>query len=295
MTPRAAILLCLLTLGFQAADAPARAGTGRNGPPGGDAAFQTRVKPLLGKYCFGCHGEKKKGDLDLRVYMDEASVLRDRKIFAKVIKNLQAHEMPPEKKPQPTPEERELITAWIQSELFKCDCDHPDPGRVTIRRLNRAEYNNTIRDLVGVDFQPADDFPADDVGYGFDNIGDVLSMPPILLEKYLASAEKILDAAIVTEDPNKSRMKRFEAYALEGSAPGDTVGDGGRSLTREGDIFLTFKFPRTADYILRARAYGEQAGPDPARMTFRLAGKDLHTFDVEAVESNPKIYEIRVQ
>ena len=63
-----------------------------------------------------------------------------------------------------------------------------DPGRVTIRRLNRAEYNNTIRDLLGVDFQPADDFPSDDVGYGFDNIGDVLSMPPILLEKYLSAA-----------------------------------------------------------------------------------------------------------
>src|SRR3989454_6078250 len=230
MTPRAAILLCLLTLGFQIADAPARAGTGRNGPPGGDAAFQTGVKPLLGKYCFGCHGEKKKGDLDLRVYTDEASVLRDRKTFAKVVKNLQAHEMPPEKKPQPTPAERELITAWIESEIFKCDCDHPDPGRVTIRRLNRAEYNNTIRDLVGVSFQPADDFPADDSGYGFDNIGDVLSLPPVLLEKYLAAAEKILDVALVTEDPARARVKRFEADHLDGSAPGEAVESGGRPL-----------------------------------------------------------------
>ena len=260
------------------------------------ADFQKDIKPLLSQYCYGCHGEKKKGDLDLRIYVDEASVLKDQKVWEKVIKNLNAHEMPPEKKPQPTPEERELITSWVEAKLAKAYAGGKnDPGRVTIRRLNRAEYNNTIRDLVGVDFQPADDFPADDVGYGFDNIGDVLSMPPILLEKYLAAAEKILDAAIVTEDPNRSRVKRFEAYALEGTAPGDTVGDGARSLTREGDIFLTFKFPRTADYILRARAYGEQAGPDPARMTFRLAGKDLQTFDVEAVESAPKIYEIRVK
>src|SRR6266446_8379983 len=195
MTKRAGILLCLIFIGFQINQVTALAETSRKTRrPVGDAAFQTQIKPLLSKYCFGCHGEKKKGDLDLRVYTDEASVLRDRKTFAKVAKNLQAHEMPPEKKPQPTPEERELITAWIQSEIFKCDCDHPDPGRVTIRRLNRAEYNNTIRDLVGVDFQPADDFPADDSGYGFDNIGDVLSLSPVLLEKYLAAAEKIVTA-----------------------------------------------------------------------------------------------------
>ena len=79
----------------------------------------------------------------------------------------------------------------------------PNAGRVTIRRLNRTEYNNTIRDLVGVDFKPADDFPADDVGYGFDNIGDVLSVSPLLLEKYLAAAETILDQAIVIADPPK--------------------------------------------------------------------------------------------
>ena len=78
---------------------------------------------------------------------------------------------------------------------------------MTIRRLNRAEYNNTIRDLVGVDFHPADDFPSDDVGYGFDNIGDVLSMPPILMEKYLAAAETISEEAIVVEPSAKGTVK----------------------------------------------------------------------------------------
>src|SRR3989454_7308137 len=103
--------------------------------------------------------------------------------------------MPPENKPQPTPAERDLITRWVGSFFFPCDCKHPDPGRVTLRRLNRAEYNNTIRALVGVEFQPADDFPADDSGYGFDNNGDVLSLSPVLMEKYLAAAERILQAA----------------------------------------------------------------------------------------------------
>src|SRR5438046_1632276 len=268
MTPRAAILLCLLTLGFQAADAPARAGTGRNGPPGGDAAFQTRVKPLLGKYCLGCHGEKKKGDLDLRVYTDEASVLRDRRTFAKVIKNLQAHEMPPEKKPQPTPEERELIAAWIQSEIFKCDCDHPDPGRVTIRRLNRSEYNNTIRDLVGVDFNPAEDFPSDDIGHGFDNIGDVLSLSPVLMERYLAAAESIVQRAILPNPPPPTKRHVSTKYAEP------SIGDfkarfrpistkPSNKANETGPLFTSYKVPDDGEYIFRTRVYGKSDDDAP--------------------------------
>ena len=78
---------------------------------------------------------------------------------------------------------------------------------MTIRRLNRAEYNNTIRDLIGIDFHAADDFPSDDVGYGFDNIGDVLSMPPILMEKYLAAAESISEEAILVTHSAKGMVK----------------------------------------------------------------------------------------
>src|SRR6266568_8450105 len=295
MTERAGTLLCLALLGFQINQGTAFASRkNKGGQLAGDAAFQTRIQPLLSKYCFGCHGEKKKGDLDLRVYTDEASVLRYRKTFAKVAKNLQAHEMPPEKKPQPTPEERELITAWIQSEIFKCDCDHPDPGRVTIRRLNRAEYNNTIRDLVGVTFQPADDFPADDSGYGFDNIGDVLSLSPVLLEKYLAAAQKILGKAVVADLKPKSPVKHFDADELDGTAPGESLGGGTKRLGREGDIFASVRFPHDGEYILRAKAYGEQAGPEPARMSFSLDGKELKKFDVTAEEPTPQVYEMRV-
>src|SRR5947207_243118 len=296
MTLSSAALLGFLILGFTT-QPTARADASRKTKSRqltGDAAFQTRIKPVLGKYCFGCHGEKKKGELELRVYTDEASVLRDRKTFAKVVKNLQAHEKPPEKKPQPTPEERELIAAWIQSEIFKCDCDHPDPGRVTIRRLNRAEYNNTIRDLVGVDFQPADDFPADDSGYGFDNIGDVLSLPPVLLEKYLAAARKILHKAIVT-DLKAKPLQHFDADALDGTAPGESLGGGIKRLGREGNIFVAVNFPHDGEYILRAKAYGEQAGPEPARMSFSLDDKELKRFDVKAEEPAPEIYETRLQ
>ena len=87
--------------------------------------------------------------------------------------------MPPEDKPQPTKAERLALTGFVQESLNYRDCGGPrDPGKVTIRRLNRAEYNNTMRDLLGVDVKPAAEFPADDTGYGFDNIADVLSMSP---------------------------------------------------------------------------------------------------------------------
>src|SRR5437879_12453742 len=94
--------------------------------------FDKGVKPLLSRYCYGCHGEKKKGDLDFRIYTDESTTLRGRQVFEKVLAKLQAHEMPPENKPQPTAAECQLITNWVASCCFKCDCDHPDSGRRTI-------------------------------------------------------------------------------------------------------------------------------------------------------------------
>src|SRR3954466_12400867 len=152
-------------------------------------SYEKEIKPLFVKYCYDCHGEgMKKGGLALDEFhsIDEMIARRDK--WQMVSRNVHLGEMPPPKKEQPTADERDLIARWIDSEIFKVDCANPDPGRVTIRRLNRAEYNNTVRDLVGVDFQPADDFPVDDVGYGFDNIGDVLSVSPVLFEKYLAAA-----------------------------------------------------------------------------------------------------------
>jgi hypothetical protein len=260
-----------------------------------EPTFQADVKPLLSRYCYECHGEKKKkGDLSLQAFQDEAAVLKAPKVWETVLHHVRTHEMPPEKRPQPTQAQRDLIAKWIEVEVFKCDCEHSDPGRVTLRRLNRVEYNNTIRDLVGVDFQPAEGFPADDVGYGFDNIGDVLSLPPILLEKYLAAAEHILDAAIVTDFSTNGPVKRFAAGNLESTAPGDVYGKGARILTREGEVLTRFRFPKDGEYSLRARAFGQQAGPDPARMEFRLNGKAIKVFDVKAVESAPQIYEIRV-
>ena len=143
-----------------------------------DTRFATQVKPLLTQYCFGCHGNgKHKGDVTLDKYNTWKEVQADKQTWQTVMDVLGQGIMPPEEKPQPNKIEKEAISAWAAQAMDYIDCTGPrDPGHVTIHRLNRTEYNNTIRDLVGVaDFQPADDFPADDTGYGFDNIGDVLS------------------------------------------------------------------------------------------------------------------------
>ena len=133
---------------------------------------------MLERYCFKCHGNKRaKAEVNLEALGTRPDFFRDGRTWEKVHHMLHQREMPPEKKPQPTEDERILLTEFIDAQLVKFDCSNLDvpvnPGRVTLRRLNRSEYNNTIRDLFGVDYQPAADFPNDEVGYGFDNIGDV--------------------------------------------------------------------------------------------------------------------------
>lgn len=159
--------------------------------------FAKNVVPLLNKYCIKCHGgPRPKGELSLDKFTSELAALKKPQIWEKVAHNLRSGDMPPEGKPRPTAKEMDIITAWIDQGLAAADCTkNKDPGRVTIRRLNRVEYKNTIRDLAGIDFRPADDFPTDDVGYGFDNIGDVLTLSPLLLERYLDAADKIVEQA----------------------------------------------------------------------------------------------------
>ena len=160
--------------------------------------FATQVVPFLNRHCNRCHGGKEPhGELSLERFRESANVQQEFTVWQNVLKMTLERQMPPEDEPQPTAAEIQAVVSVLQRELAKFDCsgDEKHPGRVTIRRLNRVEYNNTVRDLIGVDFQPAAGFPSDDVGYGFDNIGDVLSIPPVLLEKYLAAAEQIVERA----------------------------------------------------------------------------------------------------
>ncbi|HVK09939.1 MAG TPA: DUF1587 domain-containing protein, partial [Gemmataceae bacterium] len=191
-----------------------------------DPSYKTDILPFLKAHCFACHGDgKKKAGLSFDKYTDDAAVLADRKTWDAVRQMLTAREMPPPDRPKPKPADIDAVANAIQSLFDRHDATAPpNPGRVTIRRLNRTEYNNTIRDLVGIDFKPADDFPADDVGYGFDNIGDVLSVSPLLLEKYLAAAEQILDRAIVIADPPTPAKRVYDSIRTNSTTTATEIG-----------------------------------------------------------------------
>lgn len=164
---------------------------------GGVAEFRKDIRPLLENYCFDCHADgANKGNVAFDEFKSDQAAHEDHELWLNVLKNLRAGLMPPPKKSQPTADEKARIEQWIKRSVFAADPQNPDPGRVTIRRLNRVEYRNTIRDLIGVRFDTATAFPADDTGHGFDNIGDVLTLPPMLLEKYVVAANQIISQAV---------------------------------------------------------------------------------------------------
>ena len=175
-----AAALTLFTWAHQAKAAPA-------------ADYRRDVLPVLREYCYDCHGEgSKKGGVALDKFSSVEEFAREPKHWLAVWRNLDSQLMPPSDKPQLSVEHRALIQRWIEDAVFKVDPSNPDPGRVTVRRLNRDEYRNTIRDLLGVDFDAFDRFPPDDSGDGFENNGDVLSISPLLSEKYLDAAKEIV-------------------------------------------------------------------------------------------------------
>jgi hypothetical protein len=170
--------------------------TGKAGSKNGDD-FHQQIEPLLKQYCFDCHGDgMEKGKVAFDKFNSEEEFLSRRELWFSVLKNVRAGLMPPEKKPRPSESELKQLETWIKQDVFGTDPRNPDPGRVTLRRLNRVEYHNTIRDLTGYDFNVEEELPPDDSGYGFDSIGDVLTISPMLMEKYMQAAETITAAAV---------------------------------------------------------------------------------------------------
>lgn len=261
--------------------------------PAADAKFQKEVLPFIQKYCVGCHGPgKPQAGISLLGYKDAASVLKGRDVWEKVSKSISAGYMPPQGTPQPMQNERDAATGWIDSFISQADCKLEDPGRVTMRRLNREEYNNTIRDLFGVAIRPADEFPSDDVGYGFDNIGDVLSISPLLMEKYLKAAEKVAQAVIVTPE-NAVKTVRINADKFTGDGNLDNAL--GRLLATNGEMSVAHEFPAEGEYLVKVHAFAHQAGGEPARMAIKLDGQELKQVDVKAVEEKPAEYQVKVK
>ena len=180
--------------------------------PGAD--FPTTVRPLLAKYCLDCHSTKaKKGSLDLERFATAADIRKGVKVWEGVIEQLEANEMPPKEKPQPTADERKRLVAWVRGFLdAEARALSGDPGFVPLRRLSNAEYDYTVRDLTGVDLRPAREFPADGAaGEGFTNAAEALSdISPALFTKYLNAAKDTADHAVLLPDgfrfsPSKTR------------------------------------------------------------------------------------------
>ena len=248
-------------------------------------AVEKNIVPYVTKHCVQCHGPKKKNaSLALHIYTDEKSILKDRKRWIEVIRMLSSGEMPPEKQPRPDINDTDKFLKTIRSIFANADAKGPlDPGRVTMRRLNRAEYNNTIRDLIGVDFKPAEDFPADDVGHGFDNIGDVLTVSPVLMERYLAAAETITQQAIVVGDMPAPPKRRTSGQFLN-SQQSQVIRDTAmRRLDVAGEFSTTHKIRDAGIYKMRIRAWAQHAGPEAVKVSFRVNNKEFGTAEIKAL------------
>ncbi len=295
-TPHISFLVLLLALRVanpSSAQVPAKA-TKPAPKRAPDDVYRDDVVPLVKKFCLDCHGPaKQESDVAFHKYKTVDHIAQDEKTWKTVIEMLRTGAMPPEDKPQPSQAEREKLVRWIEATIYHVDCDSPpDPGRVTIRRLNRAEYNNTVRDLLGVDFQPADDFPSDDVGSGFDNIGDVLSLPPLLMEKYLAAAETIAEKTILATPPIQLASNKKEGEALHGEGAAQ-LRDGHWAIISAGSVRGEFTVPRAGEYALRAVAGGDKAGGASPELEMQLDGKKVKIFSVNAPRDKVRPYEIR--
>lgn len=247
-------------------------------------SFSKTVQPFVAKNCIACHNAKTlSGGLSLEARRAADFASKDRDVWEKVATRVRSGDMPP--KPLPRPAGVEVFAGFIDGEYARIDrLTPPDPGRVTARRLNRYEYNNTIRDLLGVTFRPADDFPADDSGYGFDNIGDVLSVSPVLMEKYLAAAEQIARKAIAADPPPKATLVRYRS-SPEWKTPAN--------------VELKHSFPFEGDYYVRAGIAGTTSpfkanSTIPHTLTIYLDGKAVSTSRTDPDPDRRKVSEARV-
>ena len=229
--------------------------------------WKEKLKPFFQKHCVDCHsGESAEAGVDLAAVDENTDIMKQRPRWNQIRGLIEIGAMPPpDHDPLPSMEQREEIADWIDRRINSVDCNvvH-DPGRVTLRRLNNKEYDNTARDLFGIDFSPTSivAFPSDGIGNGFDNQGDVLTLSPLQLEKYFQAASLIAERIIVTDRETLRRQR----------------GDGGQMLLND-RISAKFLFA-DGKYELSSRMEFGDNKEENASVKLLVDGEVVETFEV---------------
>lgn len=261
--PAAGILgACVAGWLISAAPPPVATKTAESASP----SFDHDVQPVLVQVCRSCHNPQlQSGNLSIANYLQESSLTSDPAVWTKILTRLEAGEMPPPGTPGPSPEAMASLIRFVQTALD--GGAKPDAGRVIAHRLNRSEYTNTVRDLLGVDFSASEAFPADDTGYGFDNIGDVLTISPTLMQEYLSAAERIAARAVGGDPlPPSGFVNRRDLVRRVGP----------------GVIEMKYVADYDAEYVVKVNLNGYRNGADrPVTLRISVDGKPSKTVDVD--------------
>lgn len=245
--------------------------------------FVGEAVPFVKKHCVECHGATEpKADLSLAGDLDVKALVTRRGVWENVVDMVETGQMPPKDVAKVDPVEVDKFVTLVKAAFDDADRHaKPDPGRVTVRRLNRVEYNNTIHDLVGVDFNPAEDFPSDDIGHGFDNIGDVLTLSPVLMERYLSAAESIVNRAIVPNPP-KPPDRGMGARYLEPAGQGVSEKKWRGISTKPnpnaiftGPLHTKYMIPDDGEYNFKLNCYAETTAEGPVQIAILVSGKNV--------------------
>ena len=262
------------------------------------------VLAFVQAHCAACHNATvKSGDVDLTVLHTAKTFEDDREIWEKVVEKLRLGQMPPPGVARPPVEITAAITRWLTAEFARQDrLVKPDAGRVTARRLNRAEYNNTIRDLLGIDIRPADSFPADTAAFGFDNISDALNLSPALMENYVDAAERAVRTALFGPERRKPSAVHYSAPVRindsrgNSSLPKDLFNYDLTGLSTRHSAHFIHRFPVDADYSFRLVLNGHRPNQsEPAHPALFIDGTLVKEFEVDATDLEGQIVEVRTR
>ncbi len=267
---------------------------------GAGLSFAQAPNPVFGfakKNCYGCHNKANpSGDVDLASLNKTGDLDEHRELWERVVQRLESGEMPPPPLPKPPAVERDAVTKYLKAEFARQDREAtPDPGRVTARRLNKAEYTNTLRDLLGVDIQPAESFPNDEAAYGFDNIADALTLSPVLLEKYLYAAERAVRTALYGPEKLKPAATHYPSPVRIPVLPKDLFQYDKTGLSTHHATHVLHRFPVDGEYSFRFVLNGHRPqGSNPVTPALFIDGNFIQSWQEEGEDLEGRIVETRV-